>query len=258
MLYQQNFILILLVVSIATTFIYLNSQKQKNDAKELKQLEYNRMKSIIEKQERILSELTKKINVPNKTETIETMENVTIDTIKESNQEQKKQINQDQINQQVQIKCPTQYIDRVNERDRLVLDDKLYPPLARTERPQFDVLMDQMTSKPDLFYMATRGQPDTFRMLGYLTLPNNNQMMDPNTTLILYGRAKYPNSDLGEFYVSSSNKLSDIKIPIDNTNSNIRRIWDIPNEVKINNNMISGIYKFTELPKSDLGTSPYI
>lgn len=140
-------------------------------------------------------------------------------------------------------------------RDNQVLNDKLYPPLGRTERPTADLLMNFINNQPDLFNMHTRGPPDTFRPIGYLTRKDGDQTID--STLILYGRAKYPNSDMGEFYVTSSNKMSDIKVPILQNNSNIRKITDVPNDVEISGNLFNGKYSFTELPKPDFPT-PYM
>jgi len=62
---------------------------------------------------------------------------------------------------------------------------------------------------------------------------------------------------MGEFYVSSSNKMSDIKIPLTEYNSNIRKITDIPLNIDIKGNILNGKYNFTELPKANLDY-PYI
>ena len=137
----------------------------------------------------------------------------------------------------------------------MVINDKLYPPLARTERPQFDLLMNYINSNSGIFNINTRGPPDTFRSVGYLTPVDKPQTID--STLILYGRAKYPNSDIGEFYVTSSSKISDIKIPINEYNSNIKKITDVPLNVDIRGNILNGKYNFTELPKANLDY-PYI
>jgi hypothetical protein len=140
-------------------------------------------------------------------------------------------------------------------RDNQVLNDKLYPPLGRTERPTADLLMNFINNQQDLFNMHTRGPPDTFRPIGYLSRKDGDQSID--STLILYGRAKYPNSDLGEFYVTSSNKMSDLKIPLLQNNCNVRKITDVPNDVEITGNLFNGKYSFTELPKPDFPT-PYM
>ena len=154
-----------------------------------------------------------------------------------------------------------QIYDVVYNRDAQVLNNKLYPPLGRTERPQFDILMKYINNPENqgIYNEYTRGMPDTYRVLGYLTSKTNNIGTMPfiDNTLILYGRAKYPNSDMGEFYVTTSSKVSDIKIPLTNYNCNIKKITDIPNIVIIQGDLLAGDYKFIELPKADF-TYPYI
>jgi hypothetical protein len=146
-------------------------------------------------------------------------------------------------------------VDPVYIRDKKVLDDPLYPPLGRTDRPTFDLLMRHVNTQPDIFNNYTRGPPDTFRQLGYLTPKDKSANID--NILILFGRAKYPNSDIGEFYLTSSNKLSDIKIPVDQYTSNIKKITDVPCVVNIFGNLFKGTYDYMELPKADF-MYPYI
>ena len=78
-----------------------------------------------------------------------------------------------QLPQQLPHQLPEQtnslMTDPVYIRDNQVLNDKLYPPLARTERPQFDLLMNFVNSQAGVFNMYTRWPPDTFRILGYLS-----------------------------------------------------------------------------------------
>ena len=101
----------------------------------------------------------------------------------------------------------------INTRDNNVLYDRLYPPLGRVERPTFDMLVNNtnnMFSNDEYnnsmpFHINTRGSEDTFRVLGYLTPVIDKQTLD--TILILYCRSQYRNSYIGEFYVSSSNKI---------------------------------------------------
>ena len=138
------------------------------------------------------------------------------------------------------------------ERDYKILYDRLYPPLGRIDRTEFDILTNLQNNNK--FNMYTRGTPDTYRVLGYLTPIDTNNL---DSTLILYGRSIYTNSDIGEFYVSSSNKLSDIKVPLNNNNSNIKRITDIPNIINITGNILNGSYNFIELPKANL-SYPYL
>jgi len=245
------------------------------------------IKKIIKHQEKRIHDLEKKLN-NNNIKTIEKLDNPHIPSVDVPANVSKKSvnnINEEPINDnsldpnegpvnmmkpsrplislsypthQPQVQLQQPLVDPVYTRDSQVLNNKLYPPIGRTERPQFDLLMNFIHQQPDLFGLQTRGPPDTYHPLGYLT-PKNNTNATIDNTLILYGRSKYPNSDVGEFYVTSSNKISDIKVPILDTNSNIKRITDIPNDVKITGHMLNGDYNYTELPKADLGTSqPYI
>lgn len=147
-------------------------------------------------------------------------------------------------------------IDTVYTRDKQVENETLYPPIARTERPQYDMLINYLLKRPD-FYVPTRGLPDTFRPLGYLT-SSSSTSKNPDDIFVLYGREKYPKSDLGEFYITSTNKLSGLKVMLNNTNSNIKKIYDIPQQINITGNLLTGTYNYTELPKPDLTAPPYI
>ena len=224
----------LYIISLLIIYIFIFNTKDSSNDK-------NYLKNIINQQERILLKLKNKVD---KKKSIENMENTS-----ESIQHKQKQP------QQTYKLESQQQIDPVYIRDQMVLNDRLYPPLARTERPQFDLLMNYINSNSGIFNINTRGPPDTFRSVGYLTPVNKEQTID--STLILYGRAKYPNSDMGEFYVSSSNKMSDIKIPLNEYNSNVRKITDIPPNINITGNILNGRYNFTELPKANLDY-PYI
>ncbi len=269
-----NYLLILLIGVMIIGFIFMKSISQTSDKQYMAKLERRQMEKIIEKQEKILRNLQDKIDTKFKKQkyvTVENMENIS-DKHKEV-EEVKKQKNNN-INRTIEVEghddiqidhdirnirvLDDNRFDPVYVRDRQVLDDKLYPPLGRTDRPQFDLLMNFVKNQPDMFNTYTRGPPDTFRPLGYLTKKGTDNSLNPNDTLILFGRSKYPNSDIGEFYVTTSNKISDIKIPLDNNNSNIRRIYDIPNEVIIDCHMIKGTYNCTELPKPDISTQPYL
>jgi hypothetical protein len=144
--------------------------------------------------------------------------------------------------------------DPVIERDRAVIQDQLYPPLGRTERPIFDQIVSRFGS--GLLSYPTRGSPDTFRMIAYLV--NNTDKRD---TWKLFGRQKYPGSSQGEYYaIPVDDRKSDMKITIKDDmmpNEKIRDIYGLPNEVTIKSPLFSSeSYKVIELDKADL-TSPY-
>ena len=275
-----KFIFIVLII----LFIFNFNKKSSNEHLTYKK-NYKILMKNIQNQESIIQKLDKinKTNKTNKNETKQVYVTESLDGSKEltppkkTNKKSNKQIKQSNSNisflptqptipflpnQPTQPNIPflpnqpnQPMTDPVYIRDNQVLNDKLYPPLGRTERPQFDLLMNFMNNQPGVFNMYTRGPPDTFRMLGYLTPVHGAQTID--STLILYGRAKWQNSDIGDFYATSSSKISDIKIPLTQYNCNIKRIWDIPEIVEISGSMLAGKYNFTELPKPDL-THPYI
>lgn len=146
-------------------------------------------------------------------------------------------------------------IDPVNLRDRAVMEDPLYPPLARMERPLFDQLAANLSS--GVIGVPTRGSPDTYRMVGYLV---NGK--DKGDNWKLFGRQKYPGSSQGEYYaVSMDDKKFDMKITIKDDmmpKDKIRDIYALPNEVQINSPLFSSEpYKLIELEKADLA-SPYL
>jgi len=266
-----NYLIYFIVFFIVYTLINNNSTQNN--------LLDDYLRNKIHKQEKLLLELQQKINKKKNKDSIEQMENVEFAQNQQNQQEQQylqsqpiSQSQQQLINQisgpipETQIPLMNKLMnpiqqtnnltsDQVYKRDQTVLYDRLYPPLGRTERPQFDLLMNYINANNGVFNTYTRGPPDTFRSVGYLTPINKTATID--STLILYGRAKYPNSDIGEFYVSSSNKISDIKIPLNEYNSNVRKITDIPSIINISGNILNGQYNFTELPKANLDY-PYI
>ena len=215
------------IIGLIILYLIINTNKtNKNKYNDkLKKKIYNQEKTLIELQNKLDRKKSKSIESFNK---------------------KNEKYNQLPTHQQPQI-------DPVYIRDQMVLNDKLYPPLARTERPQFDLLMNYVNSNNGIFNLQTRGAPDTYRSLGFLTPIGKEQTID--STLILYGRGKFINSDMGEFYISSSNKMSDIKIPLNEYNSNVRKITDIPPIINITGNMLNGSYNFTELQKATLDNS---
>lgn len=97
----------------------------------------------------------------------------------------------------------------ITERDRAVVNDKLYPPISRPPRPIVD---DYITYKDaGLFDFNTRQNNDTYKLMGYLI--NSN---DKNEKWNIYGRQKYSGSSHGDFYATEHcDKNSCIKIELD-------------------------------------------
>jgi hypothetical protein len=175
-------------------------------------------------------------------------------------QQQMQESNQLLLMQQQQINPlmlanPLMLRDPVSDRDRAVINDELYPPLGRTERPIFDQLINRMST--GYFNYPTRGSPDTFRMVAYLV--NTSEKKD---IWKLFGRQKYPGSSIGDYYaIQMDDRKSDMKITIKDDmmpRDKIRDIYALPNEVTINSPLFNpNPYKIIELDKADL-TSPYL
>lgn len=149
------------------------------------------------------------------------------------------------------------HFDHVIARDKAVVSDNLYPPLARTERPIFDLLANRVAS--GLINYPTRGSPDTFRLIAYLVNTDTGARKD---RWKLFGRQKYPGSSIGEYYaIPIDDATSDLKITLKDDimpNEKIRDIYALPNEVTIKSPLFnSERYKIIELDKPDL-TSPYL
>lgn len=141
-------------------------------------------------------------------------------------------------------------IDYVDNRDRNVVNDELYPPISRTERPIFDNLVTSLSSGS--FAYPTRGFPDTYRPMGLAKSEKSQQMF------LLMGRQKYPGSSIGEFYLMSTDKTNQIKIPLNR--QHIKDYYNIPDQIKFcDKDTIMGndVLKIQEYKKSDLD-SPYI
>jgi hypothetical protein len=141
---------------------------------------------------------------------------------------------------------PTLAIDPVNGRDHAVINDALYPPLARTDRPTIDLAM----ANPAITGYPTRGSPDTFRPLALAKDKTSGE------TYYLMGREKYRGSSQGEFYMIPTDKQNRLKIQLldDRGNQLIRDIYSIPDEIKIK----TGIFKDKEYQVEELKKTEYI
>ena len=169
-------------------------------------------------------------------------------------QQQINPLMQQQINP-LMLANPVMLRDQVSDRDRAVINDELYPPLGRTERPIFDQLINGMSTS--VFSYPTRGSPDTFRLVAYLVNTSDKKDMWK-----LFGRQKFPGSSIGDYYaIQMDDRRSDLKITIKDDmmpRDKIRDIYALPNEVTINSPLFNpSPYKIIELDKADL-TSPYL
>ena len=200
---------------------------------------------------------TEIIDINEKQQSQQNLDNKQQQQIQQSHQMQQSQqilAMQQQMNP-LMIANPAMLRDPVADRDRAVVNDELYPPLGRTERPIFDQLINGMST--GVFSYPTRGSPDTFRMVAYLV--NTSEKKD---IWKLFGRQKYPGSSIGDYYaIQMDDRKSDMKITIKDEmmpKDKIRDIYGLPNEVTINSPLFdSHPYKVIELDKADL-ISPYL
>lgn len=143
----------------------------------------------------------------------------------------------------------------VRARDRLVDEDRLYPPY---DRNTMGVTKEYYPEKlAGTFNTATRESDDEFRHIGYMSNSGSKQDQGGNVWK-LYGRETYRGSGTAEFYVVPANKNYDIKLFINNamlqtSSERIRGIYDVPSTLSLNHPMFSREpYHIELLPKSDL------
>lgn len=122
-------------------------------------------------------------------------------------------------------------------RDRLVINDPLYPPLNRSDNHGFD----------------------TYRLVGYLS--NHDPMPDKGgNNWKMFARMK--DRHQGDYYISPVDRTIDIKIPLTNevvVGERLRDIYTIPQEMRFRSPMLNnGPYEFTEIPRSQLDNPMYI
>jgi hypothetical protein len=215
----------------------------------------------------------KKILDSKQEQNVDTKQSQQINPLMQQQSQQMQESNQILLMQQQQqinplmLANPIMLRDQVSDRDRAVINDELYPPLGRTERPIFDQLINRMstgtgmhhplTSFGGVFSYPTRGSPDTFRLVAYLVNTSDKKDMWK-----LFGRQKYPGSSIGDYYaIQMDDRRSDLKITIKDEmmpRDKIRDIYALPNEVVINSPLFNpSPYKIIELDKADL-TSPYL
>jgi hypothetical protein len=140
----------------------------------------------------------------------------------------------------------------VRTRDMQVLQDPLYPPLARANT---DVAHTYMTS-PIVRPVPTRsGTNDTFRLVGYLVSDE-----DRNDVWKLFARQKHAGGR-SEFYASPANRNFDMKVALNadvKMTPPLRDVYDIPPQVTIQHPMFnSSTYSIMQLPSSDFTSAYY-
>jgi len=141
-------------------------------------------------------------------------------------------------------------------RDKKVLNDQLYPPLARTDRLTFDSVAYE-TEKRNI-NIPIKDIGDTYRLVGYLT-SKSEEIDSGGNKWKLMARQKDRNET--DFYAIPVNNNYDIKVHLSPEichGQRIRDIYTIPKELKFKSPLLNNdVYEFVELPKTDF-SSPFI
>ena len=137
------------------------------------------------------------------------------------------------------------------DRDRLVLNDPLYPPLNRTDKSTHERTMNQI--KQGNLYQSQNQSDDAYRLIGYIT--SNSEILDAGrNNWKLFARMKDRN--MGEYYIVPTNNTIDLKIPLTQeivVGERLKDVYTLPNEMQFNSPMLNkSKYTFTEIPKEQL------
>lgn len=138
-----------------------------------------------------------------------------------------------------------------DSRDRKVLNDPLYPALNRTEFNTHQGILEKIESKA--LYNATQNFSDRYRLVGYVTNPDDNKDTGGNVWK-LFGREKDRNQ--AEFYMIPANNNYDMKIMLNNdmiVGEKLRDMYTIPKQLLFKSPLLNQTpYEITELPMNDL------
>lgn len=173
---------------------------------------------------------------------------------------------------QLSQSCPVRSMDSISqainaqagqagqayERDIRVLEDPLYPPLNRTDEPNFNAMATEVKSG-DIYVPTNMKNQDSYRLIGYLI--NHESVKDAGgNNWKFFGRMK--DRYTGEYYISPTNNNIDLKIPLTNdivVGDRLRDLYTLPREMKFKSPMLNtGIYEYTEIPKTDFTNTRYL
>lgn len=133
----------------------------------------------------------------------------------------------------------------VYERDRLELEDPLYPPEQRSDNDIENRYLQ--IAYNGYFRNPTRGYPPPYQMKGYLVQDDND-----TNVLSLFGRPKYVGSTQYDYYFTRNDiNNNQIKLPIKHQ----RELLD-GDMIRLNTGIYNGEYKYVALPVEDLIQPP--
>jgi len=157
-----------------------------------------------------------------------------------------------------EINAHASQVGQAYNRDIRVLEDPLYPPLNRTDEPNFNAITTEV--KRGDIYVPTNGiASDSYRLIGYLS--NHESVKDAGgNNWKFFGRMK--DRYTGEYYISPVNNNIDLKIPLTNdivVGDRLRDLYTLPREMRFKSPMLNtGVYEYTEIPKTDFTNARYM
>lgn len=136
-------------------------------------------------------------------------------------------------------------------RDRLVLNDPLYPALNRSETRTHDSTV-QLVDKKQL-YNSTQEFSDRYRLVAYVTSQDEKKDAGGNVWKLL---ARQRNRNQAEFYMIPANSNYDMKVMLNNDivsgKEKLQDIYTIPKSLTFNSPLLNATpYEITELPMND-------
>lgn len=136
-------------------------------------------------------------------------------------------------------------------RDRRVLNDPLYPALNRSEFDTHRGIAEKVKSKE--LYNATQDFTDRYRLVAYVTNPDQNKDSGGNTWKLM---ARQKDRNQAEFFMIPANNNYDMKVMLNNEmiagNEKLRDTYTIPKQLTFKSPLLNETpYEVTELPMND-------
>lgn len=146
-------------------------------------------------------------------------------------------------------------INYAEQRDRRVMTDDLYPALNRSETGTHNGIVSQIAAKK--LYTNTQEFTDNYRMVGYVTNPDEKKDSGGNTWRLV---ARQKNRNQADFFLIPTNNNYSMKIMLDNEmivgNDKLRDIYTIPKQLQFKSPLLNETpYEVIELPMTDFTNS---
>jgi hypothetical protein len=146
-------------------------------------------------------------------------------------------------------------LNYADQRDRRVMTDDLYPALNRSETGTHNGIVSQIVAKK--LYTNTQEFTDNFRMVGYVTNPEDKQDSGGNTWKLL---ARQKNRNQADFFMIPANNNYSMKIMLNNDivvgNDKLQDIYTIPKTLQFKSPLLNETpYEVVELPMTDFTNS---